>query len=226
MPTNPTDNESALIQVMAWRGHATRHYLIQCWQRSKWTNGVIRPRWGQLLTGHTTGLYKYKMYYNDVIMNAMASQITSVTIVYSTVYSRRRSKKMSKLRVIGLCERNSPVTGEFPAQRAMFQFDYVIMYQQEWEIQSGFEMIGCLHNIYLGTLSQNDIRIQLIGLQQNDTLLTCGFPESLISMGLVCISVYFHIVVRDCLQNILNKLMMLTMWVDAFNFQNIFLTVD
>ena len=31
---------------------------------------------------------------------------------------RRRSKKSSKLRVTGLCEGNSPVTGEFPAQRA------------------------------------------------------------------------------------------------------------
>ena len=30
---------------------------------------------------------------------------------------RRRSKKTSKLRVTGLCEGNSPVTGEFPAQR-------------------------------------------------------------------------------------------------------------
>ena len=30
----------------------------------------------------------------------------------------RRSKKSSKLRVTGLCEGNSPVTGEFPAQRA------------------------------------------------------------------------------------------------------------
>ena len=31
---------------------------------------------------------------------------------------RRRSKKTSKLRVTGLCARNSPVTGEFPAQMA------------------------------------------------------------------------------------------------------------
>ena len=30
---------------------------------------------------------------------------------------RHRSKKTSKLRVIGLCEGNSPVTGEFPSQR-------------------------------------------------------------------------------------------------------------
>ena len=31
---------------------------------------------------------------------------------------RRRSKKTSKLRITGLCEGNSPVTGKFPAQRA------------------------------------------------------------------------------------------------------------
>ena len=31
---------------------------------------------------------------------------------------RRRSKEISKLRVTGLCAGNSPVTDEFPAQRA------------------------------------------------------------------------------------------------------------
>ena len=31
---------------------------------------------------------------------------------------KRRSKKTSKLRVTGLCVGNSPITGEFPAQRA------------------------------------------------------------------------------------------------------------
>ena len=33
-------------------------------------------------------------------------------------WSRRRSKKTPKLRVTGLCAGNSPVTGEFPAQKA------------------------------------------------------------------------------------------------------------
>ena len=67
-------------------------------------------------------------------MSAMASQITGVLIVYSTVCS----KKTSKLRVTGLCEGNSPVTGEFhavtsefpaqkPVTRNMFPFDDVIM---------------------------------------------------------------------------------------------------
>ena len=51
-------------------------------------------------------------------MSAMASQITSLTIIYSTVYSGvASSKKTSKLRVTGLCEGNLPVTGDFPAQR-------------------------------------------------------------------------------------------------------------
>ena len=51
-------------------------------------------------------------------MGTMASQITSITIVYSIVYSGADKKKTSKLRVTGLCEGNSPVTGEFPAQMA------------------------------------------------------------------------------------------------------------
>ena len=59
---------------------------------------------------------KRNPHYNDVIMSVMASKITSLTIVYSNVYSG--SKKTSKLRVTGLCEGNSPVTTEFPAQRA------------------------------------------------------------------------------------------------------------
>ena len=47
---------------------------------------------------------------NDVIMSAMASQIISLTIVYSSVYSGT-DKKTSERRIIGLCEGNSPVTG-------------------------------------------------------------------------------------------------------------------
>ena len=67
-------------------------------------------------------------HYSDVIMSTMASQITSLTVVYSTMYLRRRSNKTSKFRVTSLCEGNSQVTGEFPAHkgpvaRKMFPFD-------------------------------------------------------------------------------------------------------
>ena len=51
-------------------------------------------------------------------MGAMASQITSLTIAYSTIYSGADERKHQKLSVTGLVEGNSPVTGEFPAQKA------------------------------------------------------------------------------------------------------------
>ena len=77
-----------------------------------------------------SGMHAFS-HYNGVIMSAMASQTTNLMIVYSTVYSRHKSKKTSKLRVTGLCEGNSPVNGEFPTQwpvtRKMFPFDDVIM---------------------------------------------------------------------------------------------------
>ena len=50
-------------------------------------------------------------------MGAIVSQITSLTIVYSTLYSEA-DKKKSKLCVTGPCVRNSPVAGEFPTQMA------------------------------------------------------------------------------------------------------------
>ena len=51
-------------------------------------------------------------------MGAMAYQITSLTIVYSTVNSGPDQRKHQKLHVTGLCAGNSRVTGEFPAQMA------------------------------------------------------------------------------------------------------------
>ena len=51
-------------------------------------------------------------------MSAMASQVTSLSVVYSTVCSGVDQRKHKTLRVTGLCKGNSPVTGEVPAQRA------------------------------------------------------------------------------------------------------------
>ena len=55
------------------------------------------------------------LHYIVVMMGAMASQITSLTIVCSIFYSGANQRK---LRVTDLCAGNSPVTGEFPAQMA------------------------------------------------------------------------------------------------------------
>ena len=56
-------------------------------------------------------------HYSDVIMNAMASQITCVWIVCPAVCSGCRSKKTTKLHIAGLCGGNPSVTGWFPSQR-------------------------------------------------------------------------------------------------------------
>ena len=120
----------------------TNHWLSQCWTSSMPSYGVTKPRriknylWGKNTLFNLQILSILMMFckkkgaiimrYNDAIMSAMASQITSVSIVCNCLF-RHRPKKTSKLRVTGLCE----VTGGFPAQRAsdteMFPFDDVIM---------------------------------------------------------------------------------------------------
>ena len=40
-----TDDQSTLVQVMAWCRQATSHYLSQCWPRSLSPYGVTRPQW-------------------------------------------------------------------------------------------------------------------------------------------------------------------------------------
>ena len=76
------------------------------------------------------------VHYGDVIMGTMASQITSLAIVYSTVYSGR-SRKISKLRVTGLCVGNSPGTGEFPAQMASNAENVSIWWRHHaWNLQA------------------------------------------------------------------------------------------
>ena len=89
------------------------------------------------LSGHCDSVWdqywdtRLLFHYIDVMMSAMASQITSVSFCLLNGLFRLRSKKASKLRFTGLCEGNPPVTGGFPSQRAvtrkMFPFDDVSM---------------------------------------------------------------------------------------------------
>ena len=79
---------------------------------------IIRKPWIPVrspITGHL--IAKKIKHYSDVIMSAMASQITGVHCLLNRLF-RRRSKRTSKFSVTGLCAGNSPMTGEFLAQRA------------------------------------------------------------------------------------------------------------
>ena len=70
-------------------------------------------------------------HYGDVIMGAMASQITNLTIVYSAAYSgagqrkHQSSASLAFVREIHRWPMNSP--HEWPITRKMFPFDDVIM---------------------------------------------------------------------------------------------------
>ena len=70
-------------------------------------------------------------HYNDVIMSTIASQITSLTIVYLTVYSgadQRKKKRFASLAFVRGIHRwpvNSPRSG--PVTRKKLPFDDVIM---------------------------------------------------------------------------------------------------
>ena len=87
-------------------------------------HGVLRINWWDLCTSH----------YTDVIMGTMASQITSGTIVYSTVYSgadRRKHQSSASLAFVWVIHRwpvNSP--HKWPVTRKMFPFDDVIKCSQ------------------------------------------------------------------------------------------------
>ena len=70
-------------------------------------------------------------HYGDIIMGTIASQITSLTIVYSTIYSdadqRKHQSSASLAFVQGIYRGpvNSPY--KWPVSRKMFPFDNVIM---------------------------------------------------------------------------------------------------
>ena len=75
---------------------------------------IAASTWDQPHRNHS----RYEsVHYSGVIMSAMASQTTGVCCLLNCFF-RRRSEKTSKLQVIGFCAGNSPVTGQFPTQRA------------------------------------------------------------------------------------------------------------
>ena len=78
-----------------------------------------------------TDYFMFIIHYYDVIMDAIASQITSLAIVYSIIYSeldQRKHQSSASLAFVRGSHRwpvNSP--HKWPVTRKMFPFDDVIM---------------------------------------------------------------------------------------------------
>ena len=79
-------------------------------------------------------------------MGAIMPQITSLTIVNSTVYSSAVQRKHQKLCVTGFRDVNSPVTGKFPAQRA----SNVEIVAIGWRLHDFGHIISCSNYVWYG----------------------------------------------------------------------------
>ena len=103
----------------------------------QFTSPKFLPKWN--LFGAQKSPYGYRIayeinlfHYSDVIMDVMASQITSLNIVYSTVYSGADIRKhqipasLAFVRGIHRSPMNSP--NKWPVTRKMFPFDDVIIF--------------------------------------------------------------------------------------------------
>ena len=146
----------------------------------------------------------YNCHYNDVIMGAMASQITSLTIVYLTVYSggdqrkHKSSASLAFLRGIHRWPVNSPHKG--PVTWEMFPFDDVIMCEVGIAIRCllwvkimicvlSLPMLCCAYNnaywTHNGTqlyMVWGEIHVDLLDLPPYTTVNSC-MPRMIFSRG-------------------------------------------
>ena len=105
---------------------APSHYPNQCWPSSPMH---ICGTWGDELM-QVMIVFPF-WHYNDAIMSSLASEVTSLTIVYSTVYSgadQRKHRSSTSLAFVRGIHRG-PVNSlhKWPVTRKMFRFYDVIM---------------------------------------------------------------------------------------------------
>ena len=81
-------------------------------------------------------------------MITMASQITSLTIVLLNHLFKAQIKETPRLRVTGLCEGNSPGTGEFPAERLANAENVSIWWRHHVDIDQEIYNIPILYKSY------------------------------------------------------------------------------
>ena len=89
-------------------------------------------------------------HYDDVKMVAMASQITSRTIVHSTVYSGADQRKHQRSAPLAFVWGNhwGPVNSlhKWPVTRKMFPLDDVIMFRVKFRLWKGHGLLKAFHN--------------------------------------------------------------------------------
>ena len=93
---------------------------------------LSKPIEGRFLYRQTKLWKEFSCRYNDVIMSPMASQIISLTIVYSTIFQgadqRKHQSSASLAFVRGIRQWPGSSPHKWPVTRKMFLFDDVIMW--------------------------------------------------------------------------------------------------
>ena len=115
-------NIPTLVQIMACHllSHPMLPYCLMPWG-TYFSENLFKK---VFIPGHA-------LHYDDVIMTMLASQITSLTVVYSIVYSgvnQRKHQSSASLAFVRAIHRG-PVNfpHKWPVTRKMFPFDDVIM---------------------------------------------------------------------------------------------------
>ena len=118
-------------KLIFFGGLSVAEYTALSISRSIFSSKIYRRHPIARTQGRCTGYLLKAYHHNDVIISAMASQITSLTIVYSTIFSgtdQRKHQRSASLAFLWGIHRwpvNSPHKG--PVTQKMFPFDDVIM---------------------------------------------------------------------------------------------------
>ena len=137
-----TNFYGAVVRVNEFMVSLIYLYILQCTCYYSSMLGLKLIHFGKRSPESGTKL----RHYNDVIMGTIASQITSLTIVYSTVYSDTDQRKyqssasLAFLRGIHRRPVNSP--HKCSVTRKMFPFDDVIMIQLGIGSKNNFNING------------------------------------------------------------------------------------
>ena len=112
-----------------------RHIFFSSLQNEYWTAGDLFQGWYSLANINHAPICAYNSgadkHYTDAIMGTVASQVTSLTILYTTLYSdadQSKHQSSASLAFVWGIHRgpvNSP--HKWPVTRKMFPFDDVIM---------------------------------------------------------------------------------------------------
>ena len=85
-------------------------------------------------------------HYDGIIMGVIASQMTSLAIVFSTVYLDTDQRKHQSSASLAFCVGNSPEAGEIPAQVASnaenvsIWWRHHVLIQARWDLMYGISM--------------------------------------------------------------------------------------